>query len=532
MSSLIKKGLITLLKTVKLADPNSISEIAEAAEKYIDGSSFEIQKAYQNSYRLALKAILAGLGKISILEANTFKEFASQIKPHYLEPFAAAHNLEINTLAQRLIAQGEKISLSLEFNQEKSQEKEQELAQMLSSDKYLSITEEVIEKLSQHSQIDKEILAFLRYGDLLGRAITYFLEEELRNNQRFYNTLDYLIKKGLAQDTYKTNAKLEELFNKANLLETIRVKDESTITHPNILKLIKELLVQLEQLPTTHPLYSALNIKEASLLSSSLAGQQAEKSLQKAKENSLSEGEKALASYNLFQLEIRNKNYQAALKHLQLAIKLNPYRYALHDLEEYPVIEKILGAGGMGVVFLCRNKLGKPRVIKSFWESIEGSEDEVFYEARVMNEIAGEYIPEPLTFGYLDKPKKEKAYLVTEYIEGVMDAETWLRKKGCLRLNEGLKVGLQIAKGLELAHQKGILHLDLKPSNLLLREDDLKVKIIDFGLSRFVKNVNEEINSGMTLLRREAAYGTRISKVLWWILNNLRLLNFNEPIWT
>jgi hypothetical protein len=35
MSSLIKKGLITLLKTVKLVDPNSISEVAEAAEKYI-----------------------------------------------------------------------------------------------------------------------------------------------------------------------------------------------------------------------------------------------------------------------------------------------------------------------------------------------------------------------------------------------------------------------------------------------------------------------------------------------------------------
>jgi len=190
-----------------------------------------------------------------------------------------------------------------------------------------------------------------------------------------------------------------------------------------------------------------------------------------------------------------------------LALKLN--RYALYELEEYPVIEEILGAGAMGVVFLCRNKLGKRRVIKSFWDSIEGSEDEVFYEARVMNEIAGEYIPEPLTFGYLDKAKKEKAYLVTEYIARVMDAETWLRKKGCLRLNEGLKVGLQIAKGLELAHQKGILHLDLKPSNLLLSENDLKVKIIDFGLSRFVKNVNNETHSEMTVLRRDAVYGTR-----------------------
>ncbi|MEN8220185.1 MAG: SUMF1/EgtB/PvdO family nonheme iron enzyme [Pseudomonadota bacterium] len=506
MSSLIKKGLITLLKTIKLTEPASISEIAEAAEKYIDGSSFEIEKAYQNSYRLALKAILAGLEKTSNLEANTFKEFAEKIKPHYLEPFAASQNSEINSLAQQLIAQGEKISHTLEFNQEKSQEKEQTLAEMLSDDKDLSITEEIIDKLSQHSQIDKEILAFLRYGDLLGRAIIHFLEEELQNNQRFSNTLDYLMEKGLAQDIAKIKAELEEQIQKANLSETIKVKDESTITQPNHLKLIKELLAQLEQLPKTHPLYSTLNIKEASLLSSSQAGQQAEKTLQKVKENTQNDGEKALASYNLFQLEIRNKNYQAALKHLQLALKLNPYRYALHDLEEYPIIEKILGAGKMGIVFLCRNKLGKPKVIKSFWETIEGNE--IFHEARLMNEIAGEYIPEPLTFDYLDKHKKEKAYLVTEYIEGVIDAETWLKKKGKLSLNEGIKVGLQIAKCLELAHQKGILHLDLKPSKLLLRENDLKVKIIDFGLSIFVKNVNEEINSGMTLLRKEAAYGT------------------------
>ncbi|TGN99777.1 hypothetical protein PN36_33565, partial [Candidatus Thiomargarita nelsonii] len=271
------------------------------AEKYIDGSSFEIEKAYQTSYSLALKAILAGLGEVSFLEANTFKEFASKIKPLYLEPFAAAQNLEINSIARQLIAQGEKISLSLEFNQEKSLEKEQALAQMLSDDKYLSITDEIIENLSQ---IDKEFLAFLRFGDLLGKAIIFFLEEELRNNQRFYNTLDYLMKKGLAQDMTKMKAQLEDQIQKANLSETIRVKDESTIILPNRLKLIKALLVKLEQLPKSHPLYSTLNIKEASLLSSSLAGQQAENSLQQAKENSQNEGEKALASYNLFQLEI------------------------------------------------------------------------------------------------------------------------------------------------------------------------------------------------------------------------------------
>ncbi|TGN99891.1 hypothetical protein PN36_32155 [Candidatus Thiomargarita nelsonii] len=74
---------------------------------------------------------------------------------------------------------------------------------MLSDDKYLSITDEIIDKLSQ---IDKEFLAFFRFGDLLGKAI----EEELRNNQRFYNTLDYLMKKGLAQDIYKMKAQLEE----------------------------------------------------------------------------------------------------------------------------------------------------------------------------------------------------------------------------------------------------------------------------------------------------------------------------------
>ncbi len=83
----IMSSLITLLKTVKLADPTSISEVAEAAEKYIDGSSFEIEKAYQNSYRLAIKAILAGLGEVSILEANTFKRISpskGDLKPSNL----------------------------------------------------------------------------------------------------------------------------------------------------------------------------------------------------------------------------------------------------------------------------------------------------------------------------------------------------------------------------------------------------------------------------------------------------------------
>jgi formylglycine-generating enzyme required for sulfatase activity len=124
----------------------------------------------------------------------------------------------------------------------------------------------------------------------------------------------------------------------------------------------------------------------------------------------------------------------------------------------------------------------------------EAEYEDIFKEAMTMDKIAGEYVPEPLNCGYVNALQQEKPYFVTEYIEGALDGEAWIEKYGKLDVSTGLSVGLEIAKGLQLAHEHKIYHLDLKPANLLLKrtKTGIMVKIIDFGLARVAVSLRQE----------------------------------------
>jgi serine/threonine protein kinase len=153
-------------------------------------------------------------------------------------------------------------------------------------------------------------------------------------------------------------------------------------------------------------------------------------------------------------------------------------------------------------------------VIKCFWETRHGSQDALFKEAFLMAEIAGEYVPKPLDCGFVDPRRQERGYFISEYIEGAIDGETWLAKHGKLDVQTGIAVDLQIAKCLQIAHDKGIFHLDLKPANILLqRQDEIVVKIIDFGLAKVAPSLGQEMatqrsRSGLSLLVQSAVFGT------------------------
>ena len=308
---------------------------------------------------------------------------------------------------------------------------------------------------------------------------------------------------------------LAKLMARQNLSSQVKARDEFTQHNSNSLKIIRDVASQFKQLPTTDPEYSRLSIMVGSALSSTGNLDQAEKFFRKAIENSKTQAEKALAHFNLFQVYLRRKAYQQALPELQVAIEIDEDRYALHDIRKgYYPIERLLGAGGMGCVFLCQNKnrlhnKQKRVVVKCFWETLKGDINEVFKEPFAMSEIGSEFVPKPLDYGYT---KADRAYFVTEYIEGTIDGETWLEKYGPMDLETTLDVGLQVAKALQLAHDKGIYHLDLKPANILLKatKTGITVKIIDFGLSQVATSLGERAKSqsGLSAFGQAVICGT------------------------
>ncbi|MDM8567079.1 leucine-rich repeat domain-containing protein [Candidatus Halobeggiatoa sp. HSG11] len=313
-----------------------------------------------------------------------------------------------------------------------------------------------------------------------------------------------------------------QLQAQSDLSSQVKPRDESIQYSSASLELIKEAHHLMQHLSPSVPQYSQAAIGLGSVVSSLGDLQQAEALFIKAYQQARNDEERALSAFNLFQVFIRQQIYDKALSSLQEAIELNPQRYALFNEHTYE-IQQILGAGGMGCVFLARNRFKRELVvIKCFWETMRGSADVLFKEAKLMAKIAGDFVPQPFDCGFVDLARQERGYFISEYIEGAIDGESWLAKFGKLDVATGIAVGLQIAKGLQLAHAEGIFHLDLKPANILLQRQktyevsktsQVSVKIIDFGLARVAVSLGAEMaakrsRSGLSLLAQGAVFGT------------------------
>ena len=130
-----------------------------------------------------------------------------------------------------------------------------------------------------------------------------------------------------------------------------------------------------------------------------------------------------------------------------------------------------LGAGGMGEVYRAQDtRLNRTVAIKTlkarFTERFER-------EARAISALNHPHICTLYDIGSQDGI----GYLVMEYVEGEP-------LKGPLGIAEALRLAIQIAGALAAAHEKGILHRDLKPGNILVSKSG--VKLLDFGLAKFV----------------------------------------------
>lgn len=149
-------------------------------------------------------------------------------------------------------------------------------------------------------------------------------------------------------------------------------------------------------------------------------------------------------------------------------------------LDRYRIVT-LLGAGGMGRVYLAMDDdLERPVAIKVLSDSLTSNLDtlERFkQEAKILASISHPNIALIFQFGTGASP-----FFCMEYLPGG-SLKDLLRKKGTLRPDNAASYTLQVALGLNEALSKRIIHLDIKPSNLMLAEDR-RVKIVDFGLAR------------------------------------------------
>jgi Tol biopolymer transport system component/tRNA A-37 threonylcarbamoyl transferase component Bud32 len=148
----------------------------------------------------------------------------------------------------------------------------------------------------------------------------------------------------------------------------------------------------------------------------------------------------------------------------------------------------LIGAGGMGEVYEARDsRLGRRvavKVIRSDAASDPERRKRFEREARAVAALSHPNICAVFDVGREDTPRGPVDYLVVEYLEG-LDLSLRL-KKGPLPTDELLKAGAEIAAALDCAHRAGIVHRDVKPSNIVLTRTG--AKLLDFGLARLRTN--------------------------------------------
>jgi serine/threonine protein kinase/Tol biopolymer transport system component len=156
-------------------------------------------------------------------------------------------------------------------------------------------------------------------------------------------------------------------------------------------------------------------------------------------------------------------------------------------------VEALLGEGGMGRVFRARDtRLGRAVAIKVLPDAFRADADRAARferEAKLLAALNHPHIAALYGFENIDGHR----FLVMELVEGDTLADRLSR--GPLRLEDAIRVALQIAEALEAAHEKGIIHRDLKPANVKLTTDD-KIKVLDFGLAKALEP--EAASTGLT----------------------------------
>ena len=176
----------------------------------------------------------------------------------------------------------------------------------------------------------------------------------------------------------------------------------------------------------------------------------------------------------------------------------------------YEILE-VIGTGGMAVVYKARcHRLNRLVAIKILKDDFLGDEE---FRARFHSESqAVAMLSHSNIVSVYDVSTSLTAdYIVMELIDGIT-LKQYMEKKGVLNWKETLHFAIQIAKALEHAHERGIVHRDIKPHNVMVLKNG-SVKVTDFGIARMMSKSNtltKEALGSVHYISPEQAKGGRV----------------------
>ena len=164
--------------------------------------------------------------------------------------------------------------------------------------------------------------------------------------------------------------------------------------------------------------------------------------------------------------------------------KLLDDRYEQHEL---------IGSGGMSVVYKSLDrKLNRYDAIKILKDDLiadDESRERFLAESRAIAMLSHPNIVSIYDVGHSDDVGDAIEYIVMELIDGIT-LKQYIKKRGQLNWKESLHFSAQIAKALAHAHEKGIIHRDIKPQNIMLLKDGT-IKVADFGIAALQNSMED-----------------------------------------
>jgi len=163
-------------------------------------------------------------------------------------------------------------------------------------------------------------------------------------------------------------------------------------------------------------------------------------------------------------------------------------------------VREILGQGGMGLVYRAYDTVVRREVaVKTILDIPDPASLQLFYkECDVLASMSHPNIVEIFDIGEFEDEGKKKPYFVMPLLPGTT-LDHFIRKASHrLTVERTVEIMTQTCRGLQAAHERGLVHRDLKPSNIFVMEDD-SVKIIDFGVAHMADSHTTRAQKGTLL---------------------------------